>query len=289
MSARSTARVLALSVALVAVLVLVPRTAEAAPCGRPDVDTTFPPNGAGGVPPNALLSAHYSNPADYVDEVVTLTGPFGDVPVDVSYDEAESMLRAIPSAELAAGSYVIAWPGLRGVATNRGLGLTSDFVVGAVRDGEAPRFSGLETIEWDLERELDPCTDTHEDRFFYDLGFDAATDDVDPGLLAVVVFETRAGGHSAPEQIAVRAMPDERRLRVERPATGGETVCFAAVTRDLVMNVSGGGDREVCVETTEPPFFDGCSLGRRGTTGPAVVLLALGVLVGVRRRGARRA
>jgi hypothetical protein len=277
---------------LFAALTLVPLTSRAAPCGRPDVDDTYPPNGSDDVPQNADLAAHYAAPADYVDEEVTLVGPNGDVLVDLVYDEAESMLRALPIADLVPGPHVVTWPGLRGVATNRGLGLTVEFKVGNARDEQMPTFSGLRSIDWDLSRELDECTDAVEDRFFFDLGVGSAGDDSDPSLLAVVVFQTRTatGKKSAPEQVAVRPMPQNRRIRVERPAMGEGKVCFAAVTRDLVHNVSGGGDQEVCVETTEPPFFDGCSLGSRTRTGGVhVFLLALSLSFIARRRGARRA
>ena len=277
---------------LFAALALAPLTARAAPCGRPDVDETFPPNGSDGVPQNADLAAHYAAPADYVDEEVTLVGPNGDVLVDVVYDEAESMLRALPISDLVPGAHVVTWPGLRGVATNRGLGLTVEFKVGSARDEQMPTFSGLTSIDWDLSRELDECTDTVEDRFWFDLGVGSASDDSDPSLLAVVVFQTRTanGQKSAPEQVAVRSMPPNRRIRVERPAMGEGKVCFAAVTRDLVHNVSGGGDQEVCVETTEPPFFDGCSLGAGNRTGGVPgFLLALSLSLVARRRGARRA
>src|SRR6187399_1894523 len=90
--------------ALVVLSVLSSGRALAEPCGRPDVDSTYPPNAAANVPPNAVLSAHYAAPADYVDEMVTLVGPDGaDVTIDVSYDDAESMLRAEPLDELVPG------------------------------------------------------------------------------------------------------------------------------------------------------------------------------------------
>jgi hypothetical protein len=275
----------------VGVLVMA-HAAPAAPCGRPDVDQTYPSNGSENVPSNAFLAAHYRAPADYVDEVVTLSGPNGSVGIDVFYDNAESMLRALPRAELVAGRHEIAWPALRGVATSRGLGVTVEFVVGETRDEEAPRFSGLDDIEWDLQREQDPCIDSRVDRFWFDLGIGTASDDLDTALLAVVVFETRGPSNTegSPEQIAVRPMPDQRKLRVVRPAKGGEKICFAAVTRDLLNNVSGGGDRQVCVETTEPPFFDGCSLRSRSrANAPGADLLVLLFLVVARRRGAPRA
>ena len=278
---------------LIVALGFAPGVAVAAPCGQPNVDHTFPPNGSESVAPNATLAAHYSAPADYVDESVTLTGPTGDVAIDVFYDEAESMLRAQPRAELAEGHHEIAWPALRGVATNRGLGLTAEFVVGSVRDEAAPRFSGLTRIEWDLSREEDPCTDSLEDRFWFELGLGSATDDLPPDLLAVVVFETRGGNTeqgSAPEQIAVVPFPEKNVVRVERRAIGDETVCFAAVMRDLTNRVSGGGDQEQCVETTAPPFFYGCSLALRATTtSSGFVVVALSLLAAARRRRARRA
>jgi hypothetical protein len=273
-------------------LVLAPNALLAAPCGRPDVDATYPPNGVVDVPRNAMLSAHYSAPAEYVDEVVTLVGPMGDVALEVFFDRAESMLRAQPLNELGSGSYVVTWPGLRGVATSRGLGQSAEFSVGTRNDVESPRFAGLDGIDWDLLREEDECTETHEDRFWFDLDLGSVSDDLAPKLLSVIVFETRGPSSGAdPEQIAVLPMPNDRRVRVERPAAGGEKVCFAAVVRDLTNRVSGGGDEQVCVETTELPFFDGCSLraprSRGGNVAPLVVALAL--VVARRRLGARRA
>ena len=105
------------------------------------------------------------------------------------------------------------------------------------------------------------------------------------------MFETRGGNKtkgSAPEQIAVVPFPEQRVVRVERQAVGDETVCFAAVTRDLTNRVSGGGDQEECVETTTPPFFYGCSLALRTTTNSAgFVAVALALLAAARRRGRR--
>ena len=47
------------------VLLSLSRVVQAAPCGRPDVDLTFPPSDATSVPSNALLAAHYAAPALY--------------------------------------------------------------------------------------------------------------------------------------------------------------------------------------------------------------------------------
>jgi hypothetical protein len=64
-------------------------------------------------------------------------------------------------------------------------------------------------------------------------------------------------------------------------------ICFAALVRDLTGKISNGGDTEVCVRTTRPPFFNGCALVLPGrSTGEAfgmAVVLGL-VLLAWRRR-----
>jgi hypothetical protein len=266
--------------------------ARAEPCGRPDIDATFPPQNAAGVPQNAILAAHYSAPADYGDEPVTLTlGGTTDVPVSVSYDNGESMLRAIPDAPLAAGSYRIVWPALRGVATSVGLGATRSFSVGTAADSAPPRFDGLRKATWDFSREDDPCTDSLEDRYGYDLSLGDYGDDLPTSLLSVVVFETRSPKHPAgtpPTELAVVPLPSGGSVHIERPSKEAGKVCFAAVLRDLALYTSGGGDEEACVETVEPPFFEGCSLTRRGRSTPAPLALVLVTLVGLRVRRRRR-
>jgi MYXO-CTERM domain-containing protein len=65
-------------------------------------------------------------------------------------------------------------------------------------------------------------------------------------------------------------------------------ICFAALVRDLTDKISGGGDSEVCVQTTRPPFFNGCAFVPTGRDGTGLGLGALGLLlVGRRRRHAR--
>ena len=122
---------------------------------NPDVDVTFPRAQAVAVPPNAELSAHYGSPALYDEEAVTLTDALGnDVPVDVRFDEVESMLYAVPSAPLSEGAHELTWPGLRSVSTGGvGLGRKLSFTVVSGEDTAAPSFNGLESIEWDLSRE----------------------------------------------------------------------------------------------------------------------------------------
>jgi hypothetical protein len=266
-------------------------SAAAAPCGRPDVDVTFPADGAESVPKNAILAAHYRAPADWQDEGVTLTGPDGvELAVDVSYDAAESTLRAVPQGTLLEGEHRIVWPALRGVATSVGLGRTASFRVGASEDAAAPRFAGASGVEWQLLREQDPCTSGLEDRFQYDIELGELSDDQAHSLLSVIVFETRSPTHTSgvPKQLAVLPLANDGHVHVERSSTRSGTVCFAAILRDLALFTSGGGDQEVCAKTTEPPYFEGCSLSQRSTPGHGWGFAVMLVSFGVRRMARRR-
>jgi hypothetical protein len=289
-------RALALMLAAVAGPTLGAHRAVAAPCGRPDVDVTFPPSGALAVPSNAILSAHYRAPAELADETVALTGPDGaPIAADISYDAAESMLRALPRTPLVPGEHRVVWPGLRGVATSRGLGQTTSFTVSADADAAAPRFDGLLGAKWDLSREEDPCTSGLEDRFSYDLELGSVSDDQKASLLSVVVFETQSPTHDAsapPKELAVLPIGRDGHVQVARASTRAGTVCFAAVVRDLTLAASGGGDRQACVKTTAPPFFAGCALARgheRPGRASALWGAALLVLASLGRRQRARA
>lgn len=267
---------------------LVSRTAAAEPCGTPEVSASFPPDGATAVPANATLSASYGAPIDFDDEVVVLTGPFGDVPIDLFRNESENTLHAVPLAPLDAGGYVLNWPALRGVGTGRGRARSVSFEVDGTSDVDTPSFQGLRHVTWDLAREDDPCTDALTDRLVFELSFGTAYDDRDTALLQALVFETERPGEPAPAPlpIVVAAFPADGKLRVKRPADDEGRRCFAAVVRDLTGSTSDGGDREVCIETRHGPFFEGCSLAARprGRSGfvPAVVLV--GVWCARRRR-----
>jgi hypothetical protein len=271
---------------------LVSGSAQGAPCGVPDVDATFPRPNALRVPANAMLAAHYSAPAEYDGEVVTLTASNGaNVPVSVGFDEAEGLLRATPLVPMVPGSYTLVWPSLRGPSTGAGRSRSIDFSVVATLDMAPPVFAGLASVTWDLLREQDPCTDSAEDRYLFDFELGAASDDLDPSHLVVVVFETehpRSGPSTPPQQIGIYAMPEDGVLHVKRSARRAGKSCFAAVARDLAGFVSGGGAREVCAETIEPPWFEGCSVtrGRSRPGGSAVALLGLAWLVR-RLRGSR--
>jgi hypothetical protein len=283
------------AVAVLAALLALGRASSsvAAPCGRPDVDLTFPPNDSTVVPQNAQLSAHYASPALYDDEPVSLLDANGaDVPLAVAWDEADSMLRATPPEALATGYYELSWPGLRSLTgAGVGRGRTISFFVSSELDGAPPVFRGLTGIDWDLSRDRDPCLDRLEDRFSFELELGDASDDTAAELLAVQLFETRdpASDDAEPARVALRAWPQSGKLELRRPANKAGKTCFAAVVQDLVGNVSGGGEREVCVKTKKPPFFDGCNIASNASESHHVVglLLALGALSG--RRGARRA
>jgi hypothetical protein len=268
--------------------------AFAAPCGRPDVDVTFPPSGATNVPQNASFSAHYVAPALYLDERATLTDEQGmAVEISTSYDNADSMLRATPVAPLAVGHYELSFPGLRGVSSGVGLGKNVAFFVQDTVDAAAPSFGGLRDATWDLARERDECADSLEDRFVFELSLGAASDDADRELLSVLVFQTRdPKGARDPVKVALRSLPEDGELVVNRPASSAGETCFAAVVQDMVGNLSGGGDKQVCVTTKAPPFFEGCSLARgRAPSSPVGPwgALAAAWLWQQRRRGARAA
>jgi len=239
----------------------------AAPCGRPDVDLTFPPNQAENVPTNAVLSAHYAAPALYNDEPVDVTDADGNaVAVTATFDAADSTLRATPSQELVSGHLQIVWPALRGVSGSGGVGRGSmtSVLVGSAADEAPPSFSGLTGIDWDLSRERDPCLDKLEDRFVFKLQVGAAADDLATDLLSLTIFQTRdpsAPEQTGPSELGVRALPADSSIEVRRPTTQAGDTCFAAVVQDLVGNVSGGGEREVCIKTKKPPFFAGCAVG----------------------------
>jgi hypothetical protein len=279
--------------------VLCSRVAAAAPCGRPDVDLTFPPNQAQNVPTNAVFAAHYAAPALYNDEPVDVTDAGGNaVPVTLVFDEADALLRATPDQPLVTGQLSVVWPALRGVGASSGTGRgsTTTVSIGGTEDAAPPTFTGLTGIDWDLARDRDPCLDKLEDRFVFKLKVGAATDDMGTDLLSLVVFETvdpTLPEQTQPTQVAVRALPDEGSVEVRRPATKAGQTCFAAVVQDLLGHVSGGGEREVCINPKKPPFFEGCTLapsgaGAPGAPGGSASLLALLGLLFRRGRSARK-
>lgn len=285
------------AITLGASVLLVTGSLAAAPCGRPDVDQTFPYDGAKSVPSNALLSAHYSAPALYSEEGVMLTDAAGaEIAVTTTFDKAENVVRVQPDAALADGTYTAEWPTLRGLSEGGvGLGKTTKFTVQGVTDVARPTFVGLTQIDWDLSRSHDDCTDRQENRFVFKLKVGAATDDAGPDLLSLSVFQTKDPlnpEQSGPNKVALSTWSEDGTIEVKRPAGNAGETCFAAIAQDLVGNVSGGGEREVCVKTQKPPFFDGCSVLPRdpGSSHGAlfILLAALGSRVAARGRRAPR-
>jgi methionine-rich copper-binding protein CopC len=274
-------------------------SARAAPCGRPDIDATFPPDQAQTVPPNASLAAHYASPATYDDEPVSLTDSMGaPVSATVRYDDADAMLRVVPEQALAQGDYRVEWPGLHGVSSSGvGRGKTTSFTVASdVSDAAPPVFAGLTDVSWDLARERDPCLDRLDDRFVFKLRVGRASDDAGVELLSLLAFQTRdpiSPARTEPSNLGVHPWPSDGVLEVRRPATESGKTCFAAVVLDLVGNVSGGGEREVCVRTKKPPFFEGCAVavppGARGPQPAPIVGLLLAGLALLRRGRASHA
>jgi len=254
------------------------RPAGAAPCNAPELVATFPPEGATGVTTDATLFAAYASSADYLGEEVLLIPDGGDPrPVSATYDRAEALLSIKPPEGLTPGlGYSVRWPGLRGVDTaTPGLGREIRFTAGAGPDAQAPRFDGLGAIVWDLERERNTCTDALEDRFVFDLQLGAADDDGGRASLALMVFQTAGPQVQGPVQVLNRPMPaGPVRIGLPISAAVGH-VCFSAQAPDLTGKVSASAQKEVCVETTAPPFFHGCAAGGRGGAGWPLVALAL--------------
>jgi len=252
----------------------------------------IPADGAAGVPTNAKLFAHYAPNASYLDEEVVLEHVgVGETTLKATWNAAESMLSVEPV--LTAGAqYVVRWPRLRGLNTaNLGRAEDVSFEVGTTSDEMPPQLEGIAKLEWDVDRERDDCTDNLEERYLFDFELGAASDDGGRDSLTLVLFQTK-GPHvpaDAPQPVLIQRLPAEggtARLSTTIGDGVGD-VCFAAIVRDLTGKVSASGSREICVETVEPPFFSGCSLGPRSRSTAGLLLLALALALGA-RRGRRR-
>ena len=276
--------------ALLLVVLAWSTVAAAAPCNRPDLLDTMPPDGADGVPLNAVLFAHYAPSAEYLDEEITLEHVgVGEQTFSGTFNANEGLVSIDPGGLVAGDEYKITWPRLRGHSTaNLGRGAEVTFTAGSSTDDAAPSFDGLTGVDWDFVREKDDCTDSVEERFTFDLDLGARSDDGGAESLTLLVFQTK-GPHvspSAPEPVLVQRMPGGSKVRVVRALSDsiGE-VCFAAIARDLTNKASASGNRETCVTTVKPPFFEGCSATGQGSTAAGasvVLLLGLGLLL--RRR-----
>ncbi len=288
--------VLGLTVAVVAT------PAHADTCGKPDLLTTFPADGAKNVPTNATLSAYYAPTAEYQNESIDFEHVgAGSVTVDGTFDDTEGLLVVIPPEGLVGGdSYAITWPALRGIDTaTQGSGEVVHFTTGSGADTVAPTFNGLSHVEWDVERESDACTNDLEDRFAFDLTPGAASDDFGTALLALAIFQTKGPNIDAdapPIPVLTTHLPTTgQSVRVETSISDGTGhVCFAAFVRDLAGATSGGASEEVCATTTPPPFFYGCRVAAHeassNTSSPAApIATSVLVLSLLARRRYRRA
>jgi hypothetical protein len=288
---RGTVQSLRPLVSLAAAVVLSTSTARAAPCGRPDLIETVPPDGASAVPTNAVLSAHYAQSAEYINETVSFEHiGVGEETPPAMFDANEGLLTIQPPAPLVPNdSYKIRWPALRGIATaTLGKGADVQFTAGPTDDADPPTFAGVRSMDWDVDRETDECTDSPEDRYVFDIKLDEPSDDGGRDLLTLVVFQTvgpKGARSASPEPVLVQRFPpkgESVQVRRSIDAAVGH-VCFAALARDSVGHISSSADREVCAKTVRPPFFYGCSLVQGSTptrSGEVSSAHALALLMG---------
>jgi hypothetical protein len=270
-------------------------TARAAMCGQPELLDAVPPDGAGDIPPNASLFAHYSPETEYANEDVVLTPPGGgdeafsanDPAQAVKWDGTEGLLTFTPPARLDPGAYTIVWPSLRGLNTaSPSVPATVHFTVGTVDDTQPPDFAGLTGVTWDLERQTNDCTKSLENRLVFTLSLAPADDDGGRGNLTLVVFQSSGSGvDGGPVPVTTMAMPAADKTVTVKLSVGEATghVCFAAIARDLTGKVSQSGSQTACVDTTAPPFFRGCAIGPGGASGGAVAFGLLALVLARRR------
>jgi hypothetical protein len=268
---------------------------RAAPCGKPDLVDMVPPDGAVAVPPNATLAAHYTSAAEYLGEEVVLVRPdMSEQVLPAMWDATEQRLSATPPQPLEPVTiYEVRWPALRGLnAAAPGVGDSARFTTGTAFDVAQPTFAGLVGLSWDLERMNDECVDELVERFVFDINLGAAQDDGGTNGLTLMLFQTSGPNlMGMPKPIPARAWPTDGKSAQVKLATGDAVgdICFAGIVRDATGQLSQSGDVEVCVHTTEPPFFRGCSVaGAHGGHGWALASLPLAALL-LRRRTRIRA
>jgi hypothetical protein len=275
--------------------------ARAAQCGKPDLVDMVPPDKATGVPLNATLGAHYATSAEYVDEPVVLVHPDGSKEsLAASWDPTEQFVSATPGAPLEpGGKYTIQWPALRGLnAAAPGMGGMATFIAGTADDLSPPTFAGVRGVTWDLERAQDDCVDGLVERFVFDIALGVASDDGGTSGLTLLLYQTEGPqvmgeptplpGRAWPQDPATAAAP-HLQVRLATGAAVGE-ICFAGIVRDSVGQFSQNNNVKACVQTTAPPFFNGCAVAGSGRGENAGGLLAsLAALALVARRRKQRA
>jgi hypothetical protein len=267
--------------------------AHAENCARPDLEAAFPDDGASDVPLNATLSAVYGESADYLGEPVTLSSQGMDTSVGARFDPAERRLVVEQPALSANTTYSLAWPALRGLATaGHGIGKTVAFSTGDHIDMQAPQFAGIQSLSWDLVHPRDACTDDLEPRLRFRLELGAASDDGGRDSLSLLLFQTRGESlrDATPRFVAARTLPPGNHSDVELTVDdAGGRICFAAIVRDLVGNVSATGSDTRCVQTTAPPIFYGCEFSTSPRAGNAFQLFVVAFAASLFARRRRRA
>jgi hypothetical protein len=251
--------------ALPAMLLFSARAAHADSCTSPDYIESMPPDGATGVPDNAMLFARYASIAQYIDEPVVLEHPAGiDTTVTATFDDTSAILQIVPPMPLVPGdSYTVHWPALRGIDTaTLGTSGETTFTAGSEEDTQPPSFSGVTSVSWDVSRTTDNCNGSIDQRYVFDVGIGDAADDGGRDSLTLLVFQTSgpAVDAEAPAPVLVQRIPPPgQRVQVTTTiAQGVGHICFAAIVRDLTLKASTSG-APVCVDTVEPPFFYGCA------------------------------
>ena len=270
--------------------VFLPGLARAQTCGAPDLLSAVPPDGAAAVPTTGPWHAFYAASALYQGEPILLDLPDGTQQALVGdFATAEGRLTLTPPDPLPpTTSATIHWPELRGTTSGgKGLGRKVTFTTGSGPDLTPPSFAGATKVTWDWTRENDDCTDKIEDRLAFDVSLAEPEDDGGRDSLTLILSQTRGPLlDTGPRQLLIGALPAPGKPAHVSLAVDSAVghICFAALVRDLTDQISGGGDQEVCVQTTRPPFFNGCAIAHARRQGGGLALGALALLLLSRRR-----
>lgn len=263
--------------------------ARADTCRPPDIESALPLDGAKNVPLNIVPTAQYPLTAEYDGEEVLLGTDRGALePVPAFFSENEGILSlSLDQPFMPDTRHTIRWPGLFSVsAPIRGEGLETEFVTGDFDDVENPEFDGIRSVNYDLEREFDDCTDSNVDRFVFTVDLAPASDDGGKESLSIIILQTQGPRVDEPVPVRVAPAPANNRLEVRLPVDDAVgNVCFAALARDLRPDsIPTGGNARACVYVVEPPFFYGCRTARPTNSQPGWALALVAVYYLRRRR-----
>jgi len=129
------------------------------------------------------------------------------------------------------------------------------------------------------------------ERFVFDVRLGAASDDGGTSGLTLMLFQTMGPQvMMMPTPIPARGWPQtsdspaHAQVKLAKDAAVGE-ICFIGLVRDTAGHLSASNNAEACVQTTAPPFFNGCSVAASDARASAIpAALALLALLGRRRR-----